>query len=148
MANVSEILKKLRNDMSTDTGLLALLGKDSKVYRKYPQSSHRKPFIIFIVDNLNSQTQNTGVGEYRPDVTFDIIVIDPYDAADIFSYLEENWSIPLEKPEGVTSTNYRIDSLVFGNLIEVPGKLQEIDSGEAVTQFTAQASMRIIKVTP
>ena len=147
MADVSEIFKQLRNDLVADASLLALLGKRSKIYRKYPAGVHQKPFIILNIDRLNPQTQVDGTGEYRPDMTFDIIVLDPYDAGTIFTYLEENWSIPVERAAAIVSTDYRMDSLVFGDLIEVPGKFQETAGGKPVTMFSAQVRSRVIKVT-
>ena len=151
-ADVGEILGQMVVDMLADPELVSLLGEGtvspvSGIYRAWPQGTHKKPMIIITFDNLNPQTQVSGVGVYRPTLTFDVIVQDPWDVGQIYDALESRWSIPLARKSSIISTNFKLDLLQFGDLIEVPGNLQEVDTGNLVRQFSIPATARVIKTS-
>ena len=133
--------------MLEDTVLTALLADNKSIFRTFPATTLKKPFLIIQFPNMNPQVQITKPGVYRPNVTWDIIVIDPFKAPPIFVHLQDNWSIPLTKPEGVSSTNYSLTKMQFDDMIEVPGVLEETDGGQHVRQFSVPTSMRIVKLT-
>lgn len=142
--DLSEVFAQLRTDLLDDHELAALLGETNGIFREWPQGAHRKPFILITFDNLNPQTVIDGVGVYRPDVSFDVIVINPWDAGPIYHTLESRWTIPKERSSPIVSTNFVIDILQFSDMIEVTGRpLEEVDTGQQVRQFTITASMRI-----
>ncbi len=143
MATASTIFKQLRTDLIDDSTLMGLLGSND-ILREFPKSAKDPPFIVWLINNRNPDNQISGVGASRPNCEFNLFVVNPWDADPIFDHLKQNWTIPEEKATGITSGGARIDLLHFDDLIEVPGNLLELSSGQLLHQFTIQMTMRII----
>lgn len=147
MADYTQVQKQLRTDMLADTTLTALLGDTKSIYLKNPSGIFSKPFLIMRFSNMGPQTQISGVGVYRSLLAWGLYVLNPWQAGPIFSHLEKNWSIPITKPEGVASTNYRIDNLVWNEIVEIPGVLELTSDGGPVHEFSISSNIRITALT-
>lgn len=147
MPSIDEVFIKMRTDFLADPGLTTLLGQNDGIFRSFPAGNNNKPFLILNLDTRNAQTQISGAGVYRPDFTIDVFSFDHWEADKIYSHLVQNWTIPEERPAGIVSTNYRIDILRFPDMIELPGRVTEADTGEQLILNSIQTTGRIVKNT-
>ena len=143
MATASTVVKQLRTELLADSVLMGLLGSND-ILREFPKSPKDPPFIVMLSNNRNPDEQVSGVGSSRPDYEFDLFVVNPWDADPIYDHLKQNWTIPEEKNVGITSGGARIDLLHFADLIEVPGVLLELSTGQLLHQFTIPLAMKIV----
>ncbi len=143
MASASDVLKQFRTELLADSTLMGLLGSND-ILREFPKSAKDPPFLLMLLNNRNPDEEVSGVGSSRPDYEFDLFVVNPWHADPIYDHLKQNWTIPEEKATGITVSGARIDLLHFSDLIEVPGTLLELSSGQLLHQFTIPITMKIV----
>ncbi|QDV49534.1 hypothetical protein [Gimesia fumaroli] len=108
--SLDEPQKALWTALKEDSGLTALIG-ESRVRRGWPNSTPVFPFISLQWNSNTSIPGATYVGRRRINLQINIYSIDPHLNEQVEGYLINNYSIPLKKPAGIESTNYRITEM-------------------------------------
>lgn len=144
--DLSEAFNGLRTAMLADTDFTALLATTDSIYFSPPETKVSSPLAEWLFRAWNPEASMSHPGLYRPSLTMNIFAKTPQLAWNIVSYIEFMWSIPLVKPAGVATTNFRITQLSLKNAIYVgPSKL--LQSLESVHQVATEWDLRIVRQT-
>jgi len=141
MASPKEIWKKMINEMDGDSEITDVIGS-SNIHRSNPSVKLSFPALIIDV-TLGVVSELSGIGLYRPQLTFNVYSADHDDADEIMRALEVGWQIPHNRPAGIETSNYKITQMRFENLIEV-GRAEVISTAQVVIHFVIPASLRLI----
>lgn len=144
MANTSEVWKGVISNLTSDSTLTAMLGASNAVYRNLPAASVVYPLITFSVQN-DPQNDLSDVGSYRANLQFNVYAEESsYLCDDIYSHLQDNWTIPKRKPASFTTTNYRVKSWEFGTAIDL-GELRRTSDDMPVRGITFPSVLKFVK---
>lgn len=108
--SLDEPQQALWTALNADAGLTALIGAN-RVSVGWPNDTPEFPFVSLQWLDSNPVSGATYVGLYKPDLQINIYSIDPYLNGRVEGYLTQNYSIPVKKPAGIESTNYRITEM-------------------------------------
>jgi len=109
--SLDEAQKQLWTELNEDAGLEALIGA-GRVKVGWPNSKPDFPFISLQWQSSSPIPGATYVGRRKVGLQINIYSFDPYFNEQVEGYLIQNYSIPLRKPEGIESTNYRITEML------------------------------------
>jgi hypothetical protein len=141
--NLSEAFDGLRTAMLADTDFAALLATNQSIYLEPPAVKVSSPLAEWIFRAWNP-ADLTSPGLYRPALSMNIFAKTPQLAWNVVNYLEVYWSIPLRRPAGVTTTNFRITHLSLKNAVHV-GPTKLLNSLEQVHQVATEWDLRIVR---
>ncbi len=142
--DLTEAFDGLRTAILADATFAAMLADSDGIYLSSPDFKVSSPLVEWMWGAWNPQVDSTGIGIYRPNLTMNIFAVNPQLCFGIAAYLEAHWSIPLTKPFGVMTTNFRITELSIKNPVYV-GPRQLIQSNERVHQVAVDCGLRINK---
>lgn len=145
-ASLDEIFDQLVSDLLADTTLTGLLGDTDQIFGQFPGIKPKPPFIVVSFDPLGPQTELSGTGVYRPISQWDIVAATLKEQEQIFSHLEDQWTIPNNKSTPVTSTNYRIELLEFRDTLPIRPPRQ-LETDQQLRQKALTVAMRIVRTT-
>lgn len=140
-SSVKEIWTQMITEMNADSEITDIIGANN-IHRINPPVKLAFPNMIIEI-TLGPISQLSGVGLYRPSLTFNVFASDHDNADDMMRALEAGWTIPFKRPQGINTSNYSITQMQFTNLIEV-GNAEVVDTGEVVTHFVIPATLRLI----
>lgn len=129
----------LLNEMNDDSDITDVIGTQN-IHRSNPATALKFPTLI--LDGVANAVSLTGIGLYRSSPTWNVYAADHDQADDLFSALQENWSIPTKRPAGFSVTEFEITHLVFDKMIEV-GPARVVATQERVTHFAILSRLNV-----
>lgn len=115
--------------LRADATLTALLADATAVHRGY--SPDAKPFPLIVVEFATVPDPTTGGRRFDADWTLSLFGPSGRALRDIAGVLNARWLIPDNRPEGLTSANFRVDTLRWRNAVPA-GPLRWTDQAEPI----------------
>ena len=144
MKNHSEWIKAIRTAWLADATFAAMLGGPTEIWRHGQSFEPKYPSITIRISRFGPVDLDRGPGKFRPSIEVNVFSVSPYDAEDIANYMSENFQIPTKVPAGISTTNWRIDELICGELME-GGVVRQLDDRTQVHQFISDWQALVIQ---
>jgi hypothetical protein len=141
--DLSELWTALRTAMLADSTLVALLGGSDAIYRAWPNKSVAFPIIVIRCQTDGPPNDGgTIVDLWRPSVELDIYAATMGRCEAIQGRLDESWTIPHNKPAGVTSTNFALNLFKRRNSIDA-GVMAVVGQDVPIRQLATEWNSRV-----
>lgn len=149
MADLAEVWKAIADVIAADSDVLTIFGGSASGRVVYDESKAPKdfsfPFIRLLLVNDGLDTFTTGSGNYRPRLQIDIFGPRGSENEALRARLDALLWIPIKRPAGITTTNFRIREMRRTNAVRLETQLEH--NGQRVVQLMTDWNLKITERT-